>query len=173
MEPAWFNGDARYLGITVQGENGGNDLPSRVLVTAVPYALMARGLFAPNGAISGSDSLKQNPAFDVITFETPEVRGEDAPNWRNSGRDAKFYRALSSNWQPNAGLGFAVGQGLDSPELWMLDYVGNAFVVSAVDPGEHVANGRAVFTVKPNGELRGNWLTLTGAPEGPWRTGDT
>jgi hypothetical protein len=44
VDPATFDGATRYLGITVQGQNGGNELAPRVLVTAVPYALNARAL---------------------------------------------------------------------------------------------------------------------------------
>jgi hypothetical protein len=38
VDPVWFNGQTRYLGVSV---NGGPELSPRVLVTAVPYALEA------------------------------------------------------------------------------------------------------------------------------------
>ncbi len=44
VQPAWFNGQTRYLGITVQGVNASQELLPRVLVTAVPYAISAATL---------------------------------------------------------------------------------------------------------------------------------
>jgi hypothetical protein len=41
VDPAWFNGQARYLGVSI---NGGNELLPRVLVTAVPYAVNAQSV---------------------------------------------------------------------------------------------------------------------------------
>ncbi len=41
VQPEWFDGQTRYLGITVEGANGGQELEPRVLVTAVPYAVKA------------------------------------------------------------------------------------------------------------------------------------
>ena len=41
VQPAWFDGQTRYLGTSV---NGGAELAPRVMVTAVPYAISAGGL---------------------------------------------------------------------------------------------------------------------------------
>ncbi len=50
VEPVWFDGQTRYLGISV---NGGTELAPRVMVTAVPYAVKAvaaEALTAPDSA---------------------------------------------------------------------------------------------------------------------------
>ncbi len=52
VEPAWFDGQTRHLGITVEGVNGGQELQPRVLVTAVPYAAYSqatRGITVDSG----------------------------------------------------------------------------------------------------------------------------
>lgn len=41
VEPAWFNGSTRYLGVSVKG---GSELLPRLLVTAVPYSLTTHGI---------------------------------------------------------------------------------------------------------------------------------
>jgi hypothetical protein len=50
VQPDWFDGRTRYLGIAVQGVNGGQELLPRVLVTAVPYAVTASSLLGASPA---------------------------------------------------------------------------------------------------------------------------
>lgn len=49
VNSTWFDGQTRYLGV---GINGGAELTSRVLVTAVPYALRALSVGDGNGDIT-------------------------------------------------------------------------------------------------------------------------
>jgi hypothetical protein len=49
VQPEWLDGRTRYLGITVQGVNGSQELLPRVFVTAVPYALTAHSVHGPPG----------------------------------------------------------------------------------------------------------------------------
>jgi hypothetical protein len=80
VDPATFDGATRYVGITVQGQNGGNELAPRVLVTAVPYALNARALGERNIVVEKDGAIgvgTDQPVSRLAPIPTPT----SSPAW--------------------------------------------------------------------------------------------
>ena len=68
VDPAWFNGQTRYLGVSV---GGASELLPRVLVTAVPYAVATRGI-AVNPPVVSPPIQYLRPTNRVVIGTTTE-----------------------------------------------------------------------------------------------------
>lgn len=73
VQPEWFDGQTRYLGITIQEVNGGQELLPRVLVTAVPYAHASFATGRLELGPAGTNSLVFNANGDVWHFRERQL----------------------------------------------------------------------------------------------------
>ena len=174
VEVGWFNGQTRYLGISI---TNGTELSPRVLMTAVPYAIKANTasdengkLYVPNEVYARSGN-PNYPAFSVRTYE-----GETTPiaNWLGTGVSANFHKAIGSPWAPSLGLGFVVGDQIESTIVSAykefnrsgFQVRGVAYQGSPVGAGSEAwftvrSTGIGVFTETPQAALDVNGTTRT------------
>jgi hypothetical protein len=76
VDAAWFNGQTRHLGIAI---SGGTELSTRVLVTAVPYALKAASLTA-SSPLDSTSHVPQQQGLELRWYQnTPFIDFTMAP----------------------------------------------------------------------------------------------
>ena len=169
VDSGWFNGQTRYLEVTV---NDGGELLLRIVITAVPYACAAGNIYP--------DPKEGDPRI-VGTLRTSNgVWVENAPlgsfsyvgrfaqgyylNWNGTTRQADFYRLIGEG-DRSTGYGVAIGEDIASPVLWMSHQVGNAFKVVSVDPEKQVRDENELFSVSFNGIAACRVLQITGGAD--------
>lgn len=166
VQPDWFDGQTRYLGTSVQGVNGGQELAPRVLVTAVPYAVTARNLdssgavfadlFKANrtgGRLDGTKAriVDTNTTYENFAFEgaLPEP-GVVHDFLGFLGKDAVFHRILG-NGNDQAGFGVFEGPAIESPVIWMYAAGENMFAVKAKGHYGMVQDSQTLLAVRYHG----------------------
>jgi hypothetical protein len=149
VQPDWFDGRTRYLGITVQGVNGGQELLPRVLVTAVPYAT---GFVGSQINLVGRDSaqIRGNDGTWLLGYvgtpgsENISIGAMDSPSGRSVTVMAGGFPRLRISANGNIGMGTA------SPPESLLHLDG-------IEPTIRLTDGSS----DPSAVLRGNggtWL---------------
>lgn len=102
VDPAWFNGQTRYLGISV---NGASEMTPRVLVTTVPYAALA--------GVANQLGMGDSDSIGIAQM----ISQGGTPGHRLDVRGALFI----GDWQPNSHPALVL-RGANSPvgrdETW-------------------------------------------------------
>jgi hypothetical protein len=89
----WFDGQTRYLGISI---NGGQELTPRVVITSVPYALKAAALAAPN-PFDSTSHISQQQGLELRWYQdTPFIDFTGSPN-PSRDYDYRIYCASPSD----------------------------------------------------------------------------
>jgi hypothetical protein len=134
VDPAWFNGQTRYLGVSV---GGGSELLPRVLVTAVPYAISASRLSGAGLNVDASEG-----EF-VFRYEDYLAGSAEYSKIRHLSRAGGFSASVSL--QPDAEIVFGKVDGFD-PDWTHGSYVGFKTTSNSRDaaPSESVR-------IEPNG----------------------
>jgi hypothetical protein len=134
VDPAWFDGATRYLGVTI---GNGSELAPRILTTAVPYALSANALSAPVMKLNG-EALVFHPKevpdttgtwrIEPHAFFAPDLPGTFAIVRYNPAADPVKCIAISPS-------GF-VGIGTPNPgtKLWINDIAPGITLHNITDP---------------------------------------
>lgn len=174
-QPSWFGKNpARFLGVSIDGDQ---ELTPRVPITAVPYSFRAKTvgddsgrLFVEKEVYARSGDVK-HPPFSVLADDNAS---SPAPNWIRTGVDAQFLWAVGSPWFPSVGMGFVVGDQVESTVVSVRkQWNRSAFQVRAAEDGESplgpnseawmtVRNaGVGIFTPDPQSALDVNGTTRT------------
>ncbi len=144
VQPAWFDGQTLYLGISV---NGGAELAPRVVVTAVPYALRASALSGRLGIGTASPSNEIEIRTDhpsIILQSTNDPRAEVDGRWQieadESGglnfirREGTGFELQKSLWLSREG-GMGFGTRTPYEEFHVQSEHPSLVLQSSIEPG--------------------------------------
>lgn len=132
IDPAWFDGQTRYLSVSV---GGGSELLPRLLVTAVPYALSAQGFIGgdvkfirqSDGRVVHRIITSEPPAEDLVIYASGGSTGMRFVSAGGSSDGFSFYLNSTPGWfggtRPPTPV-FRISTPVDEPQSSTRAFVG-------------------------------------------------